>query len=98
MHPLLSRNRLGFYLLSWIPLAVILVYVMAAGGTLSSLESSIIVIPLCVLYAFICLSAWYMAKSSFLIRESVLWLIVIHTVDVALVSCIMCGFGCAVVG
>lgn len=55
MHPLLTRNRLGYYLLSWIPLAVILIFVMGASGTLSWLESSIIVIPLCVVYAFICL-------------------------------------------
>ncbi|PYT99649.1 MAG: sensor histidine kinase [Acidobacteria bacterium] len=93
MHPLLSRNRLGFYLLSWIPLAVILVYVMAAGGILSLLESSIIVIPLCVLYAFICLSAWYTAKSASLKRESALRLIVIHSVAAALVSYFWMGLG-----
>src|SRR5438105_5864708 len=93
MHPLLSRNRLGFYLLSWIPLAVILVYVMASGGNLSWAESSIIVIPLCGLYAFICLSAWYTAKSASLQRESALRLIVIHSVAAALVSYFWMGLG-----
>lgn len=93
MHPLLARNRLGFYLLSWIPLALILIYVMASGGSLSWLESSIIVIPLCGLYAFICLSAWYTAKSASLQRESALRLIVIHSVAAALVSYFWMGLG-----
>src|SRR5258708_27722518 len=59
MHPLLARNRLGLYLLGWLPLAAILVLLMSTGGALSWLESSVIAIPLCVVYAFICLSAWY---------------------------------------
>jgi len=64
MHPLLSRNRLGLYLLAWIPLAGILVYVLAAGGRLGWLESTALVVPLCLIYAFIGLSTWYMVKSS----------------------------------
>lgn len=93
MHPLLTRNRLGYYLLSWIPLAVILIFVMGASGTLSWLESSIIVIPLCVVYAFICLSAWYTAKSASIQRESALRLIVVHSVAAALVSYFWMGLG-----
>ena len=86
MHPLLTRNRLGYYLLSWIPLAVILIFVMAAGGNLSWLESSIIVIPLCGVYAFICLSAWYTAKSASIQRESALRFIVVHSMAAFLIS------------
>ncbi|HEX8766539.1 MAG TPA: histidine kinase [Candidatus Acidoferrum sp.] len=93
MHPLLTRNRLGYYLLSWIPLAVILIFVMGASGTLSWLESSIIVIPLCAVYAFICLSAWYTAKSASIQRESALRLIVVHSVAAALVSYFWMGLG-----
>lgn len=93
MHPLLTRNRLGYYLLSWIPLAVILIFVMGASGTLSWLESSIIVIPLCVVYAFICLSAWYTAKSASIQRESALRLIVVHSAAAALVSYFWMGLG-----
>ena len=93
MHPLLTRNRLGFYLLSWIPLAIILIFVMGSGGTLSWLESSIIVIPLCGVYAFICLSAWYTAKSAPIQRESALRLIVVHSVAGALVSYFWMGLG-----
>src|SRR5690348_1616203 len=93
MHPLLTRNRLGYYLLSWIPLALILIFVMAAGGSLSWLESSIIVIPLCGVYAFICLSAWYTAKSASIQRESALRLIVVHSLAAALISYFWMGLG-----
>ena len=48
MHPFLSRNRLGLYLLSWIPVAAILVFLTKPGTTLSWLESSIVVLPLCL--------------------------------------------------
>ena len=64
MHPLLTRGRFGIYLLSWIPLAVILTYLMAAGGRMGWLESAAVAFPLCLVYAFICLSTWYTAKSA----------------------------------
>src|ERR1041385_6765986 len=86
MHPLLTRNRLGLYLLGWFPLAAILVFLMTSGGALSWLESSVIVIPLCLLYAFICLSAWYTAKSAPIRREGALRLIGVHSLAAALVS------------
>lgn len=93
MHPLLTRNRLGLYLLGWLPLAAILVYLMTSGGALTWLESSVIVIPLCVVYAFICLSAWYTAKSAPIQRESALRLIAVHSLAAAVVSYFWMGFG-----
>ena len=63
MHPLFKRSRLVLYLLGWIPVAAILVFLTKPGATLSLLESSIVVLPLCLVYAFMCLSAWYVAKS-----------------------------------
>jgi signal transduction histidine kinase len=93
MHPLLSRKRLGLYLLGWIPLAAIVVLLMSAGGHLSWLESAVIVIPLCLLYAFICLSAWYTAKGAPIRRESALRLIGVHTLAAALVSYFWMGLG-----
>ncbi len=63
MHPLFTRNRFGFYLAAWVPLAAILILLMTAGGKLGLLEATIVVLPLCLLYAFICLSSWYMCKS-----------------------------------
>ena len=97
MHPLLTRNRLGLYLLGWIPLAAIVVLLMSAGGNLSWLESAVIVVPLCGLYAFICLSAWYTAKGAPIRRESALRLIGVHSLAAALVSYFWMGLGWALV-
>jgi two-component system, LytTR family, sensor histidine kinase AlgZ len=93
MHPLLTRNRLGLYLLGWLPLMATLVLLMASGGHLSWLESAVIVIPLCVVYAFICLSAWYTAKSAPIQREKALRLIAVHSLAAALVSYFWMGLG-----
>jgi two-component system sensor histidine kinase AlgZ len=64
MHPLFTRGRFGLYLVAWIPLAAILTYLMASGSRMGWLESAVVALPLCVVYAFICLSAWYSAKSA----------------------------------
>jgi len=64
MHPLLSRGRFGPYLAAWITPTVILTYLMSSGGRMGWLESAILALPLCLVYAFICLSAWYSAKSA----------------------------------
>src|SRR5258706_1258575 len=97
MHPLLTRNRLGLYVLAWLPLEAILIFLMTSVGALSWVESSVIVVPLCTLYAFICLSAWYTAKSAPIQRESALRLIVVHSLAAALVSYFWMGLGWALV-
>jgi two-component system sensor histidine kinase AlgZ len=50
------------------------------------LESAVVVIPLCVVYAFICLSAWYTAKSAPIERETALRLTLGHSAAAALIS------------
>jgi two-component system sensor histidine kinase AlgZ len=58
VHPILeSRQRLAFYLVAWLPVAAILTYVLSHST--SWLEAAIVAVPLAVLYAFMCLSAWY---------------------------------------
>jgi sensor histidine kinase YesM len=64
MHPILSRlNRLGLYLLAWIPIAALLAYLMAATGGMTEREAVSLSLPLCLLYAFVCLSAWYSCRA-----------------------------------
>ena len=64
MHPILSRlSRLVLYLLAWIPLAALLAYLMAAAGGLTTREAISMSFPLCLLYAFVCLSAWYTCRA-----------------------------------
>ena len=64
MHPLLTPiSRYGLYLLAWTPLAVILIYLIAVPGRLGWLDAAMLILPLCLIYQFVCLSAWYTCKS-----------------------------------
>jgi hypothetical protein len=59
VHPILeSRQRLAIYLLAWLPIASIVTYVLR-GTTDSWTLAVLLALPMCVLYAFMCLSAWY---------------------------------------
>lgn len=63
MHPLLAgKERLGLYLLAWVPLAALLARLLTAGGELSWTEAATIVVPLSAVYAFVCLSAFYLCR------------------------------------
>jgi two-component system sensor histidine kinase AlgZ len=97
MHPLLTRNRFGPYLVAWIPLAVILAFLTTAGGTIRWVEAAAIVIPLCLLYAFICLSAWYTSKGAPIQPENTLRLFLGHITAAALVSALWVGLALALV-
>ena len=63
MHPLLvSGVALAIYLVGWIPLAALLVYVLQASGNLGWEASAAIIVPACTVYAFVCLSPWYVVR------------------------------------
>lgn len=63
MHPILrDARRLGLYILGWIPLAAGLV-LLTAPSPLSWGASAAIVIPICFLYAFVCLCGLYLCRA-----------------------------------
>lgn len=79
MHPLLTRPRnLGLYLLAWIPLVALLAFLLAAPGALPWREAWVIVPPMCLLYAFVCLAAWYACRMLPVGRTRVLRLLDTH--------------------
>jgi len=86
VHPLLTRGRFGAYLLAWIPLAAILVYLMATAGHLSWTESIVLVLPLSALYVLVCLAAWYPAKGAPLETTPLSRLALTHLIAAALLS------------
>ena len=87
MHPFFARPRqLGLYLLAWIPLAAILVYLLAASGGISWREAASLTIPLCAVYAFVCLSAWYPCRALPLEQSGFIKLAVTHLTLAALLS------------
>jgi len=64
MHPLFRQPRqLALYLLVWAPIAATLAYVLAGAG-LRWREAAALAVPLCIVYAFICLAAWYPCRAT----------------------------------
>ncbi|MEO8026563.1 MAG: histidine kinase [Bryobacteraceae bacterium] len=64
MHPLLEqRVRLSFYLLAWIMPLALIVFLLATLGSLRWMEAIGLSLPLCIFYAFVCLTPWYLCRS-----------------------------------
>ncbi|MDE3108332.1 MAG: histidine kinase [Acidobacteriota bacterium] len=60
MHPILGHlRRMVLYLAAWIPLAALLAYLLANTHAMDIREALVLAFPLCLVYAFVCLSAWY---------------------------------------
>ncbi len=73
MHPLIAKQgRLSLYLLAWLPLALLLAYLLVMMGGLVWLEAAILAFPLALLYALICLAPWYMCRALALGSTSIL--------------------------
>src|SRR5215831_1763741 len=71
MHPILAQiRRLAMYLVGWIPVAILLAYLLAASTGIPKMAALILAAPLCLAYAFMCLSAWYVCLGSPLGRHS----------------------------
>src|SRR5579863_1022719 len=86
MHPLLTRPRqLGLYLLAWIPLAGVLVYLLESGG-LSLGEATALTVPLCLVYAFVCLAAWYPCRATPLEKSGFVKLLATHLTTAAVLG------------
>ena len=70
MHPLLSRpGAFAVYLIAWIPLTAILGALLVLAGGMSALEAAVVSPLLTGVYAFVCLSSWYLCVA-FPIRTS----------------------------
>ncbi len=87
MHPLLTPiNRYGLYLLAWVPLAGILIYLMAVPGRLGWLDATVLMVPLCLIYQFVCLSAWYSCKAAPIQKSTGQRLWITHVLAAAILS------------
>jgi LytS/YehU family sensor histidine kinase len=87
MHPLLTPiSRFGLYLLAWLPLALILIYLMAVPGRLGWLDATVLIVPLCLIYQFVCLSAWYSCKAAPIQKSTARRLWLTHVIAAATLS------------
>ena len=51
MHPLLARtNRLGIYVLAWVPISILIAYLVRSSGQITWLTALALTVPLCVVY------------------------------------------------
>jgi two-component system, LytTR family, sensor histidine kinase AlgZ len=63
MHPFaLGRARFWLYLAAWIPLALLLAYLLVMMAGLAWLEAATLSLPLAIIYAILCLSPWSMCR------------------------------------
>ena len=97
MHPLLARARnLGIYLLAWFPLGAMLAYLLKTSGGLDWVEAVTLACPLCLVYAFVCLAAWYPCRVTPLEASGFPQLAVTHLLAAVLVSTLWTGMARAV--
>ena len=86
MHPILeSPRRLLLYLLAWMPLLALLVSVMWASGGMTWWDAAAVLAPSCLVYAFACLSPWYICGTLPLVADN--WFSIAMTIGGASVAC-----------
>lgn len=99
MHPILAqRRRLALYLISWLPIGVLLAALLVYSGRLGWGEALALASPLVLVYAFICLAGWYLCRSFPLRETNLLRLLGIHALAALLSSSIWVLIGGAWAG
>ena len=87
MHPILAdRKRLALYLVTWSLLALLLALVMMEPGRISFANAVRLSFPPTIIYAFICLAAWYPARAMPLDRARATSLIPTHALAAIVLS------------
>jgi two-component system, LytTR family, sensor histidine kinase AlgZ len=87
MHPLLARRgRLSIYAMAWLPLSIFVTYLLHASAHMAWTAAVALALPLCLVYQFICLSAWYSCKLAPLERTDPLRLVLTHATSAAFES------------
>jgi hypothetical protein len=64
MHPLLQNWKAALlYLAAWVPLGAILGLLISDAGSLTAFETAVIIVPVTVILALVCLSPWYACRA-----------------------------------
>jgi hypothetical protein len=86
MHPIFdSRRRLWVYLLAWLVIGVLLA--LGLGGAGGWPIGAAVFLPLSIVYAFVCLSAWYVCRVFPVDARSTAWKVVaVHALAAVLAS------------
>jgi two-component system sensor histidine kinase AlgZ len=63
MHPVFAETRrLRLYLIGWLPMAALVGRVLVISGGMTWVDAATFVLPSTAIYAFVCLSAWYLCR------------------------------------
>ena len=64
MNPILSdRRKLALYLLAWLIIGILLAALLVLMEEIQWVPAFLLTLPMAVLYAFICLSSWYLCRT-----------------------------------
>ncbi len=83
------------YLASWIPIAALLMAIVTRDGGMPFMEAVVVLLPMCVLYAFICQASWYVCQALPLRESGMPRLIGTHATASLVASAAWVGFGLA---
>lgn len=84
MHPILAeRSRLVLYLTGWTPVVGLVGGLLSVAHEASWHQSLVVAAPLCLIYAFICLGAWYPCRALPLSRTGAARAAVTHLISSA---------------
>ena len=87
MHPILAdREKLFVYLAAWLVIAILIAALVAIPGDLGWSFALAFAIPASLVYAFICLSAWWLCRVYLLQKTNVLKLLGVYAVSASLSS------------
>ena len=101
MHPLLKRDlkgrhgsvsRLGLYLLSWAPVTILIIYLLAVPAKLGWRDATVLAVPLCLVYSFVSLAAWYSCKATPIGKTDTQRIFLTHTVAAVIISVLWVEF------
>jgi len=94
MHPILTnRVRTALYFASWIPVTALLTAVVTRGGQMPLTEAAVMLVPMCVLYAFVCQASWYLCQTLPLREGQTVRLLGTHATAAVVSSAAWVGIG-----
>jgi len=96
MHPLFKRGRFSLYLLAWVPLVITSIYVLETRGGLGWWQATAIAVPVFLVYAVLCLFAWYPCRATPLTNVSFIRWVLTHLIAAIFISFVWMQFGALV--
>ena len=96
MHPIFaSRDRLALYLGAWLPVSGLLAALVSASSGMPWHQSVALSVPMGLLYAFVCLAAWYPCQNMPIAGSSLVQPIAAHSLAALISSAlwIVAGIG-----